>query len=259
MVDFLAVNRDHWDDRADVHARSRHYDLDRVVAHGPAPIAGPDEGEVGPVAGRSLLHLHCHLGTDSVRWAALGADVTGVDVSGRSVGIARELAGRLGLAATFVQADVHDLPWLLDRRFDIVYASYGVICWVPDMGRWARVAAGFVRPGGFFYLAEGHPIDMVFDPDRFGRTGYFDRGARRYVDRRSYTDGDDPIPRPENYRWAHTLGDVVTAVAGAGLRIEFLHEHPLPGGADDAGLAERRRLVPEGAPALFSLRAARPR
>ena len=130
------------------------------------------------------------------------------------------------------------------------------------MSPWARVAAGFVRPGGFFYLAEGHPIDMFFDPDRFGRTGYFDRGPRRYVDRRSYTDGDDPIARPENYRWAHTLGDVVTAVAGAGLRIEFLHEHPLPAagsaGGDDAGLAERRRLVPEGAPALFSLRAARP-
>jgi len=104
------VNRDHWGDRADVHARSRHYDLDSVVAHGPAPIAGPDEGEVGPVAGRSLLHLHCHLGTDTLRWAALGADVTGVDLSGRSVGIARELAGRLGLAATFLQGTCTTCP-----------------------------------------------------------------------------------------------------------------------------------------------------
>lgn len=261
MADFLAVNRDHWDDRAEAHARSRYYDLAAVVAHGPARIAGPDEDEVGPVAGRSLLHLHCHIGTDSLRWAALGADVTGVDLSGRSVRIARDLAARLGLAAAFVEADVHDLPGLpglLDRRFDIVYASYGVICWVPDMDRWARVAAGFVRPGGFLYLAEGHPIDLFFDPGRFGRTGYFDRGPRRYVDHHSYTDGDDPLARPENYRWAHTLGDVVTAVARAGLRIEFLHEHPAPagpGGQDDAGRAERRRLVPAGAPALFSLRA----
>lgn len=269
MIDPIAVNREHWDDRTGVHARSRYYDLAGVVARGPAPIAGPDEDEVGPVAGRRLLHLHCHLGTNSLRWAALGADVTGVDLSGRSIDIARGLAAELGLAATFLRADVHDVPDLLDRDYDVVYASYGVICWVPDMDRWARVAAGFVATGGFLYLADGHPIDVAFDPGRFGRTGYFDRGPRRFVDHHSYTDGDEAIARPENYRWAHTLGDVVTAVARSGLRIEFLHEHPVParpgepdrGVAErrpDRGVAERRRLVPDGAPAIFSLRAGRP-
>lgn len=98
------------------------------MAQGPKAIDGPDEDEVGPVDGRSLLHLHCHIGTDTLRWAALGADVTGVDLSPRSIEIASRLAADLGLQARFVAADVHDLPTILDERFDIVYASYGVIC-----------------------------------------------------------------------------------------------------------------------------------
>jgi SAM-dependent methyltransferase len=246
LAEQIAANRRHWDDRADVHAGSRYYDLASVAARGPAPIVGPDEAELGPVAGRTLLHLHCHIGTDTLRWAVLGATVTGVDLSPRSLAIARDLAARLGRPARFVEADVHDLPGLLDEEFDIVYASYGVICWVPDMTRWAAVAASLARPGGVVYLADGHPIDVALEPERFARHGYFDRGARRYQDERSYTDGETTIRRPVNYRWTHTLGDVVTALAAAGLRIEFLHEHPRPG--DEAGTA----------PGLFSVMASRP-
>jgi hypothetical protein len=120
---------------------------------------------------------------------------------------------------------------------------------VPDIARWAAVAAGFVKPGGFFYLAEGHPIDVAFDPARFARTSYFDSGPRRFLDERSYTDGDGTIARPANYRWAHTLGDVVTAIAQAGLRIEFLHEHPHVAPNDH---------LPASAPGLFSVRASKP-
>src|SRR5215475_13772302 len=206
----IAANREHWDDRAELHARSRYYDLDSLRARGPAPIAGPDEVEVGPVAGKTLVHLHCHIGTDTLRWAALGARVTGVDFSARSIEIVRALAAEAGLDSRFVESDVHDhdLAGTLGDRFDIVYASYGVICWVPDMARWARIAAGLFRPGGFVYLVEGHPIDVAFDPARFGRTGYLDPGPARFEDQRSYTDGDGPIARPVNHRWTHTLGDI---------------------------------------------------
>lgn len=198
------------------------------------------------MAGRTLLHLHRHIATDTLRWVALGAEVTGVDLSPRSLDIARDLATRLGLAARFVEADVHALPAVLDERFDVVYASYGVICWVPDMTRWAAVAASFARPGGTVYLADGHPIDVALEPERLGRRGYFDRGARRYQDERSYSDGGGTIAHPLNHRWTHTLGDVVSAVAAAGLRIEFLHEHPRVG--DEAAAV----------PGLFSLMASRP-
>jgi 2-polyprenyl-3-methyl-5-hydroxy-6-metoxy-1,4-benzoquinol methylase len=126
----IAANRDHWDDRAELHARSRYYDLVSLRARGPAPIAGPDELEVGPVAGKDLVHLHCHIGTDTLRWAALGARVTGVDFSARSIEVAGALAAEAGLGVRFVVSDVHDLAGTLGDRFDIVYASYGVICWI---------------------------------------------------------------------------------------------------------------------------------
>lgn len=256
----ILANREHWDDRADIHAASRYYGLESVLAQGPTPIAGPDEDEVGPVEGRSLLHLHCHIGTETLRWAALGADATGIDLSPRSIEIARSLAARLGLRARFIEADVYDLPTVLTDRFDIVYASYGVTCWVPDISRWAAIAGSLAKPGAFVYLADGHPFDVAFDPERFERSSYFDRGPRQFEDERTYTDGDQKIARPVNYRWTHTLGDIVTAFAAAGLRIDFLHEHPHIPRDDDAatGATERRRTVPTSAPALFSLKASKP-
>jgi SAM-dependent methyltransferase len=222
----VEVNRRHWNDRAGVHEVSDYYDLAGLVAHGPRPICGPDEDEVGPVAGKALLHLHCHIGTDSLRWAALGARVTGVDISDRSIDIAVDLARRLCLPATFVRADALGLDDVLTEPFDVVYASYGVICWVEDIDAWMRAAARWVGPSGFFYLAEGHPFDVALGPDRYQRSGYFDRGGRRFEDRTSYTDGSVDIAAATNYRWHHTLGDVVTAVARSGLQIEFVHENP---------------------------------
>jgi SAM-dependent methyltransferase len=256
----IAANREHWDARADVHARSRYYDLAGVRARGPAPIVGPDEAEVGPVAGKRLLHLQCHIGTDTLRWAALGATVTGVDLSPGSLAVARSLAADAGLAARFIEADIDDLPDVLDERFDVVYASYGVLCWVPDLPRWAAVAAAFVAPDGFAYLADGHPFDVAVDPGRFGRSGYFDRGPRRFEVDHSYVEATaPPITRPVGWQWFHPLGDVVNAFAATGLHVDFLHEHPHPARPDDAetGVLDRRRAVPPGAPGLFSLKASR--
>ncbi len=215
------ANRSHWNDRTDVHLSSAYYDLEGFRRDGPRPIFGPDEDEVGPVAGLRLLHLQCHVGLDSLRWAALGAEVTGVDISDRSAAQRSES----GIAARFLRCDVHDLPELAelqDEQFDLVYASGGAICWIADLVRWATIAARFVRPCGFLYLSDGHPMTLVLD----GAIGYFERGATRFEDTISYAYGDNTIAHPVNYRWHHTLGDVVTAVAAAGLRIDFLHEHP---------------------------------
>jgi len=256
----IAANRTHWDARAGVHAGSRYYDLAGVRDRGPAPIVGPDEAEVGPVAGKRLLHLHCHIGTDTLRWAALGARVIGADLSPGSLAVARSLATDAGLPARFVESDVYDLPAVLSEQFDIVYASYGVLCWVPDLPRWAAVVAGFVAPHGFAYLADGHPFDVAVDPERFGRSGYFDRGPRRCDVDRSYVEATaPPIDQPVGWQWFHPLGDVVSAFAATGLQIDFLHEHPQPVRPDDAdtGILDRRRNVPPGAPGLFSLKASR--
>lgn len=256
------INQAHWDGRTNVHVASDYYAIAEIVARGPKPIFGHDEREVGPVDGKDLLHLYCHIGTDTLRWAALGASVTGVDISGAAIAAAEDLARKVGLEATFICADVNDLAQHRVREFDVVYASYGAICWIPDVKEWARLVAPHIRPGGFLYIADGHPIDVAIEPDRYERTGYFDTGPHLYRDVTTYTDGPE-LELPENVRWHHTLGDLVSGVAASGLRIEFLHEHPI---------APRQRtpeMIPDHSgwwhhpgdplPLAFSLKATRPR
>jgi SAM-dependent methyltransferase len=263
MSSEVGANRLHWNDRTAVHLESAYYDIPTLVTAGPRSIRGPDETEVGDVTGKRLLHLHCHIGTDSLRWAALGAAVVGVDLSDSSIDAARDLARRLQLPASFIRSDVHDLPDVLVDTFDIVYASYGVICWIPDLLDWTTIAARYVVTGGFFYLADGHPIDVAFDPDRYQRRGYFDTGVRQYDDTSSYTDGPAKIGSSLNFRWHHTLGDVVSAVAASGLRIEFLHENPWGARQRDQTMSqdgdERWHLPGDPYPLGFSLKATRDR
>jgi SAM-dependent methyltransferase len=119
--------------------------------------------ELGDVAGKDLLHLQCHFGLDTLGWARLGAWVTGADFSERAIAQARALAAETGLDATFIVSDVADLPAALEGDFDLVFTSFGVLGWLPDVPRWADVVAHFVRPGGRFYIAEAHPFAQVFD------------------------------------------------------------------------------------------------
>ncbi|MFC4335761.1 class I SAM-dependent methyltransferase [Salininema proteolyticum] len=227
--DWLDLNRANWDDRVPLHAESDYYDLDGFVAGGDT-IRGFETGEVGDVEGKSLLHLQCHMGLDTLSWARRGASVVGVDFSPKAVEVAAGLAKRIGFSeeeAGFVTSDVYSAPDLLDfERFDIVYTGIGALCWLPDIEKWAETAAAFVAEGGFLYVAEFHPVTWTLWPsgNRIERD-YFDGEAMVEDEPGTYTDGDAEIENTTTVEFQHTMGDVISAVAATGLRLEFLHEH----------------------------------
>ena len=170
----LAVNRQNWNERVPVHAASDFYGVDRFKA-GAISLNDVEREEVGPVAGKSLLHLQCHFGMDTMSWSRLGARATGVDFSNAAIELARGLNAELGLDTRFICSNVYDLPEALDEQFDVVYTASGVLVWLPDLTAWAEVAARFLKPGGTFYLFEGHPLCHIFRRRR--RAGRY-RAAR---------------------------------------------------------------------------------
>jgi SAM-dependent methyltransferase len=235
MDEYLRANRRLWDAWTDIHVRSAFYDVDEFRSGGREAIRIKDYEleEIGDVRGKTLLHLQCHFGLDTLSWARLGAGVTGIDFSERAIDEARRLASDLELDATFVRSDLYELPEKLDRGdgFDIVYTSHGVLGWLPDVERWAGVAARFVKPGGFLYITEVHPVAMAFETEGGGlgelRLAYpywsHPEPIRTEV-RGSYADRNAPIDEMVEYGWNHSLGEIVTALVNAELRIEFLHE-----------------------------------
>jgi SAM-dependent methyltransferase len=187
--------------------------------------------QVGSVESRTLLHLQRHFGLDTLSWARLGATVTGADFSGEAIVAARQLAAECGLAATFVRSNIYDLPDVLDERFDVVYTSGGVLGWLPDIAAWGRVAAHFVRPGGFLYVTEIHPVANVFDDEgvepgelRLAYPYWSHPEPLRFEVKGSYADPEAPTEGLIEYGWDHSLGEIVTSLTDAGLRLEFLHE-----------------------------------
>ena len=228
------LNRANWDERVGVHLGPRGYDLSRLRA-GRREL-GFVQDELGSIDGLRILHLQCHIGSDSLALAQLGARVVGVDFSAPAIEASRALAAELGLSerCRFVQADIYDAPGVLGEAggFDAVFASWGTICWLPDLPGWARVVAHFLRPGGFFYFAEGHPAALALDLEAWADERqprfdwpYLDRGPEVVRDARDYSDPEARLANETTHQWLHPLGDVVTALIGAGLRLEWLHEH----------------------------------
>lgn len=277
--DAVAANRRLWNEWAEINARSDFYDREAFVnrPEDPRPSAvsqgvrlRPYEvEEVGDVRGLDLLHLQCHFGLDTLSWARLGARVTGVDFSDRAIAAARELADESGLEARFICATYEELPDVLDEEFDVVYMSRGVLGWLPDMGALMRTVTRYLRTGGIFYLTEAHPILHTLDErgsELRVRYPYFERGEPlAFGVEGSYADRDAPVVEPLEYFWPHSLGEIITAVAEAGMRIEFLHEFPH---AEAGWQIEILVPQPDGTlalpaevegelPLFFSLRAAR--
>jgi SAM-dependent methyltransferase len=218
------------------------------------------------VSGKSLLHLQCHFGLDTMSWARLGAKATGVDFSQEAVATARSLAGELGIAADFVRSNVYDLPKNLDGRFDVVFTSHGVLPWLPDLGRWAEVVAHFLKPGGVFYIVESHPFAQMFDdgietPELRIRYPYFRREPMRFEDDGSYADPKTVVRNKTTYEWMHPLGEIVNSLLAVGLRIESFREYPfcawkmLPFMVRDEDGWWRLPDGREDVPLMFSLRA----
>jgi SAM-dependent methyltransferase len=272
MDEALRRNRQLWDAWTKIHVASAFYDVPsfRTGAR-PIRLADYELEEVGRVQGRTLLHLQCHFGLDTLSWARLGATVTGADFSEEAIVAARALADELKIPATFVVANLYDLPDALDGQFDIVYTSCGVLNWLPDIRGWARVASHFVRPGGFLYLTEIHPIALVFDDEgvmpgelRLAYPYWSHPEPLRFEVKGSYADPEAPTDGLVEHAWDHSLGEIVTALIEAGLRLEFLHEFDFvrwPVEFLVEGDDGRWRL-PEGSkgalPLFFSLKATKP-
>jgi SAM-dependent methyltransferase len=258
------LNRALWDERVPIHAEGKHYDLAGFVA-GRSSLREFEPDELGAVEGLTLIHPQCHIGLDTLSWARRGARVTGLDFSEPAMSVARELAGRIGVEAEFIVSDVYDsLEAVGGRQFDIVYTGIGALNWLPDIERWAAVMAGLLAPGGRFYMVELHPITEVFgDEDLTIERSYFERGPLLFDEPGTYADPEAATSHTRSVERIHGLGDVVSALIGAGLRLEFLHEQDYTASPrfpflEPAGDGTYR--MPKGRPALplmYSLRARR--
>ena len=225
MQDYVAVNRALWDGWTNIHARSAFYDVDTFRA-GALTLKPIELERVGPVAGTELLHLQCHFGLDTLSWARLGARATGVDFSPTAIRLAQSLAAEQQLDAHFVCANVCDVP-LRNDHFDIVYASYGVLPWLPDLKQWAATVARCLRPGGVLHLIEFHPLaGMLADDGRTLALPYFaSTEPSMHRVRGSYADPSAPFEH-DSYEWAHSLSEMLAALWSAGLRISSFDEYP---------------------------------
>jgi SAM-dependent methyltransferase len=264
------INRAHWDAMAAAHGQDAYYDTDALIAGADtlhdAEQAGVREA-VGAVAGLDVLHLQCHIGFDAISLARRGARVVGADFSPASLAKARALARRCDVKVEFVEADATKLPVELHNRFDLVYATIGVIGWIDDLGAWMRSAASALRGGGKLLLVDLHPVYAMFeslDPLRIDFP-YAHDNPRSFDEPGSYAGADLDVAATATVQYGHSLAEVVNSALGAGLKIQRLDEYleadfdprgdMLP--REDDG-RHRLRVDGELLPVLFALVAAKP-
>ncbi len=232
MDTFYEANRKNWDERAAIHAASEMYGLDDFIAD-PSRIANVvafDQPWLGDLTGISTIHLQCHIGTDTLSLARLGATVTGLDQSPASLAQAEQLFTACDTPGTFELANVYDAVEALGETYDLVYTGVGALNWLPDIERWADVVAKLLNPGGRLYLREAHPMAMALDEtvtDRLVvRYPYFETEQPMTFDEpQTYTDGEQKITNTRTYEWSHGIGEVVSALLGRGMTLTALEEH----------------------------------
>ncbi len=224
MNDYLKANKKWWNDITPIHLKSELYDLPSFEK-GKTTLQSIERKELPDVKGKTLLHLMCHFGMDTLSWAREGAIVTGVDLSDDSIKLAKKLSKENKIPATFICADVYDLPKALDKKFDIIFMSYGVLLWLSNIKKWARIINHFLKEGGTFYIVELHPFTNILSFDFKLVYKYFDQGP--YLDDSSgtYTDWDTDV-KGLTYEWSYTISDVINVLIEQNLKIEFLHEFP---------------------------------
>ncbi len=265
MNEYFNTNRKLWDNLTKIHFESEFYDVEGFKK-GKCTLLDVEIEEVGNVAGKSLLHLQCHFGQDTLCWARLGAEATGMDFSEKAINQAILLAKELDISARFICCDVYELAKHLDEKYDIVFTSAGVLEWLPDMRRWAEVISHFLKPNGIFYIHEFHPVAYMLDDADDAKTPtirypYFnsDEPLRSEFDG-SYAEPDADIHNT-SYDWTHSMSEIINSLIEVGLRIEYVHEfnysvcklHPFLTQGDDG--MWRFPSVAGGLPLMFSIRA----
>lgn len=220
-----------WDERAAIHLRdvTGFYDIAGFRA-GASSLHDIEAGEIGDLTGKRLIHLQCHIGLDTLSLARLGAIATGLDFSPAAIAAARQLAAETRLSANFVQGNVYDARKLVTGHFDIAYVTWGAINWLPDIGGWARTVASLLAPGGALYLAEAHPVTLVFEEIDGRIVPHYDWRTpleRPILSEIPTTYNGDPVQltNRRTAEWMHPLSDIIGALGAAGFQLAFLHEH----------------------------------
>lgn len=217
-MDYIKINKETWDQRTKVHVESEFYDVANFKQN--QNSLNPIElKQVGDVFGKKLLHLQCHFGQDSLSWARLGAKVTGVDLSNEAITKARELNDELGFDAQFIAQDVYEFGNENQQTYDLVYTSYGVLCWLPDLNHWAKVVANALKPGGEFHLVEFHSFNDLLDG-----YAYFPKETPDIEEEGTYTENCDGT-KGKVVTWAHSVSEVISALISVGLVIDIFEEH----------------------------------
>jgi len=269
MTDYVAINRANWDSRVPHHVVG--YDLEsfRSDAQFISEVVRFDQVRLGSVAGLDVVHLQCHIGTDTLSLSRLGArSVTGLDFSAPALAAAAQLASECGAQIDYVESELYDAVSALGaERFDLVYTGIGALCWLPDIRRWAHVVAKLLRPGGRLFIREGHPVlGSVSEPRPDGllviEYPYFESEGVHFVEEQSYVEHEGTLTSPESVSFNHGLGEVITAVLDAGMTLTGLQEHrsvpwnPLEDLMVDPGDGEYRLKVgPDRLPLTYTLRA----
>ena len=222
--EYFNSNQKMWDDRVDVHALSEMYDISSFKA-GRNSLTSIELDEIGDVSGKKILHLQCHFGQDSLSLSRMGAKVTGVDFSEKAVNYARKLNNEMGLNAEFIHSDVYGLKEKLDEQFDLIYTSFGVIGWLPDLNKWAGIINYFLKPGGIFYMAEFHPFIWTLDHENDFKIHYpyFNKKVIEEVVEGTYADSNANL-KHKHYSWNHPITDVLTPLLNIGLRLLKFNE-----------------------------------
>lgn len=224
--EYFRVNKATWNTKVKVHAKSDMYAMDAFMS-GKTSLMNYELDALGNVSGKSLLHLQCHFGQDTLSWSRLGAKSIGVDLSNEGIKLAKALNAELDLNAEFVCCNVLDTAKYIEGVFDIVYTSYGVIGWLPDLKPWGKMIAKKLKKGGVFYMVEFHPIVWMFDyldNKPIIKYGYMQDEVIYEEYKGTYANQESKIISKE-YVWNHGLSEVINALTKAGLQIEYLNEH----------------------------------
>lgn len=269
MSDYRAINLANWNSRVPHHVAG--YGLEEY-RRDPGHLSGVvrfDLPRLGSVEGLDVLHLQCHIGTDTLSLARLGArSVTGLDFSAPALEAATTLAADCGAAIEYVESDAYDaVETLGGRRFDLVYTGIGALCWLPNIRRWAQVVSALLRPGGRLFMREGHPVLWALSEPRPDgllviEYPYFESDGVHFYETSSYVDHDEPLASPDQVCFNHGLAEVITALLDVGLQLTAIEEHdtvpwnPFEGAMGDVGGGEYRlRQHPERLPVTYTIQA----
>jgi 2-polyprenyl-3-methyl-5-hydroxy-6-metoxy-1,4-benzoquinol methylase len=230
---FRQTNQVNWNERTHIHAASRSYHIASYITdpHKISDVVRFDVADLGNVRGHTLLHLQCHIGTDTLSLARLGAIVTGIDFSPDAIETARQLSADCGTPARFEVAELYDTPKVIHEKFDIVYTGVGALTWLPDIGGWGRVVAAMLKPGGRLLVRDFHPMLWTIDDEQDEKAlvvqyPYFETPLTRFEHAYTYSDGDR-LTNTVTYEWNHGLGEIVMSLIDNGLQLTLLKEHKI--------------------------------